>query len=66
MNTNNKNENNGNILIRGSDLTPEQRAQLKWNGAKSPQWVYEHSFWFKNGKPSTDDGYYYPVFRSLA
>ncbi len=57
---------NGNILIKGIDLTNEQRTMLKFRGAKSDKWVRCHSFWFKDGKPSTDSEYYYPVCKSLS
>lgn len=52
---------NGNILIKGKDLTDEQKAMIKFNGAIFPEWILKHKFWFKNGKPSTEEGYYYPV-----
>lgn len=57
---------NGNILIKGENLTHEQRSLLKFKGASNPEWVKNHSFWFKNDKPSQDDGYYYPICNSLS
>ena len=59
-------ENNGNQLIKGEDLTIEQRSKLKFNGMNNPAWIKNHSFWFKNGSPSQDQGYYYPVCKSLS
>jgi len=57
---------NGNYLVKGSELTDGQKAMLKFRGMKNPEWVLCHSFWFKDGKPSTEDGYYYPVCKSLS
>jgi hypothetical protein len=59
-------ENNGNVLIKGIDLTPEQKSLLKFNGKQKPEWLKNHSFWFKNGKPSDEKGYFYPVSNSLS
>lgn len=60
------NKTNDNYLVKGSDLTDEQKAMLKFNGMKNPEWVSCHSFWFKDGRPSTEDDYYYPVCKSLS
>jgi hypothetical protein len=57
--------NNGNILIHGKELTNEQKGMLKFNLMKNESAVKCHSFWFKDGKPSTDEGFYYPVCHSL-
>lgn len=57
--------NNGNVLINGSDLTEEQKGMLKFKGMKNPDFVRCNSFWFKDGKPSMDYKYYYPVCKSL-
>ena len=59
-------QNNGNILIKGIDLTDSQKSMLKFNGMKDNNWVKCHSFWFKDGKPSIEEGYYYPVTKSLS
>ena len=53
-------------LIKGSELTTEQRNMLKFNGMSNPEWVSNHSFWFKNGKPCEDDGFKYPHCHSLS
>ena len=58
-------ENNGNYLVKGTDLTQEQLAMMSWKGLERKGFTECHSFWFKDGKPSTDDGYYYPVCHSL-
>ena len=55
-----------NKLIKGSDLTAEQKAMLKFNGMSRQSFVNNHSFWFTDGKPSTDAGHYYPVCNSLS
>ena len=39
---------------------------IPFQGASNPEWVKNHDFWFKDGKPSEDAGYYYPVCRSLS
>jgi hypothetical protein len=57
---------NGNYLVKGKDLTQEQKNLLKFNGMKNPEFVENHSFWFKDGKPSTEDNFYFPVCHSLA
>lgn len=57
---------NGNKLIKGIDLTEEQKQLLKFKGMANPEFVTNHSFWFKNGNPSTDEGYIYPVCHSLS
>jgi hypothetical protein len=57
---------NGNELVRGKDLTPEQKSRLKFNGMANPEWVANHSFWFKGGEPSSEEGYVYPVCHSLS
>ncbi len=56
---------NGNVLIKGIDLTPSQQSLLTFKGMNNLVWVKSHSFWFKDGKPSTETGYYYPVCKSL-
>jgi hypothetical protein len=61
-----KTNTNGNVLIKGKDLSPEQKSLLKFNGMSKPEFVKNHSFWFKDGKPSTEEGYYYPVCHSLS
>lgn len=55
------NNNNGNILINGKNLRADQKALLKFNGIGDDYWTKSHAFWFKDGKPSTEDGYLYPV-----
>ncbi len=57
---------NGNKLILGSDLSDEQKALLKFNGMKNPLWINNHSFWFKDGNPSTEQGFIYPVVNSFS
>jgi len=52
--------------VRGKDLTPEQKSRLKFNGMANPEWVANHSFWFKGGEPSSEEGYAYPVCHSLS
>ena len=66
MNSPNMNPINGNHLVSGLDLTPEQRAQLTFYGMKNPNFVKNHSFWFKDGKPSTEDKFTYPVSHSFS
>lgn len=61
-----KMDNNGNILIKGENLSTEQKAMLKFNGMKNPEFIKNNSFWFKDGKPSTEKGFYYPVCHSLS
>lgn len=56
---------NGNILIKGKDLTVEQKTLLTFRGMRSQQFVLNHSFWFKNNRPSKEEGYIYPVCHSL-
>jgi hypothetical protein len=58
--------NKGNQLIKGTDLTIEQKSMLKFNGMKKPEFVKNHSFWFKDNKPSTEEWFYYPVSHSLS
>ena len=58
--------NNGNNLIKGTQLTSEQKALLKFNGMKNPEFVKNNSFWFKDGKPSTDENFIYPVSHSFS
>jgi hypothetical protein len=58
--------NNGNVLIAGKDLSSEQIASLSFKGASNPEWIKSHKFWFKDGKPSTEQGFYYPVVKSLS
>jgi hypothetical protein len=52
-------------LIKGTELTQEQKDMLKFNGMKNENWVKCHSFYFKDGKPCKDEGYYYPVSHSF-
>jgi hypothetical protein len=59
-------ENNGNILIKGADLTRDQKAMLQFKGMSNPEFVIANAFWFKDGKPSTEEGYFYPVTKSLS
>lgn len=56
------------ILIPGTNLSPEQITHLPFNGAKNPDWIKAHSFWFNaDGKSlSTKSNEYYPVCHSLA
>jgi hypothetical protein len=56
---------NGNVLIKGAELTTEQRADLKFRGMGDPEWVNCQSFWFKDGRPSNEEGYFYPVATSM-
>ena len=49
------------ILIKGSDLTSEQKAKLKFNGMASAEWVNKNAFYFENGDPCKKYGFYYPV-----
>lgn len=56
----------GNILIKGTDLTDDQKSMLKFRGMENPQFVKNHSFYFKSGKPSTEEGFYYPVGHSFS
>jgi hypothetical protein len=56
---------NGNILIKGTHLTPQQRTDLRFRGMSDNEWVECHSFWFKDGRPSNEEGYLYPVCQSL-
>jgi hypothetical protein len=58
-------DNNGNILIKGLDLTPEQLQSLPFRMKDNPEAIKCHSFWFKNGLPSIELGFYYPVCHSL-
>jgi hypothetical protein len=53
-------------LIKGTELTIEQKSKLKFNGMQNPMFVKNHSFWFENGMPATTQGYYYPVCHSLS
>ena len=46
------------VLIKGSALTSEQRASLKYNGMKNDRWVLQHAFFFQNGAPMKDR---YPI-----
>ncbi len=57
---------NGNTLIKGTDLTEEQKSLLEFKGMSKPEFVKNNSFWFKDGKPSQEDGFYYPVCTSLS
>jgi hypothetical protein len=56
-------------LIKGTELTQEQRDMLTWRGMKTEGFAECHSFYFKDGKPTTweeDKEFYYPVCHSLA
>ena len=53
-------------LIKGTQLTTEQKAMLKFNGMQNPEFVKHNSFWFEDGQPSKNIGYYYPVCTSLS
>jgi hypothetical protein len=53
-------------LIKGTELTSEQKVQLKFNGMQNPAFVRNNSFWFEDNKPCTRIGYYYPVCNSLS
>ena len=46
-------------LIKGTELTDEQKAMLKFNGMKNPEWVNNHEFYFIDGKPASEDSGYY-------
>jgi len=50
-------------IINGKDLTDEQKAMLKFNGMKNPEFVENHSFYFDNNKPVEGK---YPVCHSLS
>jgi hypothetical protein len=52
-------------LIKGNDLTQEQKTLLTFKGMKNPVWVECHSFYFVDGKPSTIAEYYFPVCNSF-
>lgn len=54
-------ENEGYVLIKGIDLTPEQVKKLPFNGKKHPDFLEGHSFWFKDGLPAGEGPYYKPV-----
>jgi len=53
-------------LIKGSDLTLEQKLMLTFNGMQNPEFVRNHSFYFENGRPCKVMGFYYPVCHSLS
>lgn len=54
-------------LIKGSELTAVQKSMLKFNGMKNEAWVNNHSFYFIDKKPATEEsGFYYPVCKSLS
>lgn len=53
-------------LIKGAKLTTEQFGMLQFKGMKNPEFVKNNSFWFKDGKPCEDEGFYYPVSHSLS
>ena len=53
-------------LIKGTELTADQKSQLKFNGMQNPEFVKNHSFWFENNKPTKRIGYSYPVCHSLS
>ncbi len=54
-------------VIKGKDLTSEQRAMLKFNGMKNESWVNNHSFNFIDGVPAKEgSGLYYPICNSLS
>ena len=48
-------------LIKGKDLTIEQRELIHFIGASDDRWVEKHAFYFENGLPSNVAGFYYPV-----
>jgi hypothetical protein len=53
-------------LIKGSQLTKEQKSMLKFKGMQNEAWVNNHSFYFIDNKPATtESGLYYPVCNSL-
>lgn len=54
------------VLIKGEQLTEEQKSMLKFKGMKNPEFVKCHSFYFIDGLPaSKESGYFYPVCNSL-
>jgi hypothetical protein len=59
-------ENNSNILIKGIELTDEQKSLLTFRGMSNPKFVKNHSFYFKDGKPSNEVGFIYPVCHSFS
>jgi hypothetical protein len=59
-------EENGHYLIRGIDLTQEQKTLITFRGMKYSFFIENHSFWFKDGKPATQDGYFFPICHSLS
>jgi hypothetical protein len=53
-------------LIKGTELTEEQKSLLNFKGMSNQEWIDCHSFYFIDNKPaSKDSGYYYPVINSL-
>lgn len=54
------------ILVRGVDLSQEQINMLPFNGKHNPEFVNNHSFYFENGSPCRNPGYYYPVCHSVS
>ena len=55
-----------NYLVKGIELTETQKTLLKFKGMKNPLFIANHSFWFKNGKPSKEIGFIYPVSHSFS
>jgi hypothetical protein len=54
-------------LIKGTDLTEEQKNLLDFKGMQNQEWINSHSFYFIDDKPaSRDSGYFYPVINSLS
>ncbi len=53
-------------LIKGTNLTNEQKALLTFRGMANPKFVKNHSFWFCDNKPCNEQGYIYPVCHSLS
>lgn len=54
-------------LIKGTNLSDEQKGMLQFNGMKNPEFVKNHNFYFIDGKPADiNSGYYYPVCKSLS
>jgi len=60
------NAKNGHVLVKGINLTNEQKSLLTFKGMSNPKFVKNHSFWFKDGKPSTDENFYYPISHSFS
>jgi hypothetical protein len=55
-------------LIKGFNLTNDQKQVLKFNGMKNAEWVNSHSFYFTADgvhPAPADSDYYYPICNSL-